>query len=93
MTHRAFRPRRRARDDGPVTDEELVVEVALTRLDHPALDLEEIAALVVRRIGTDAMLDLAGRALAARDGLRGTAFATAVEQVVRVVLTARDGEG
>ncbi|HYQ68164.1 hypothetical protein [Actinophytocola sp.] len=72
-----------------MTDEELVVEFALTRLDHPGLDLEEIAALVVRRMGTDHMLDFASRNLATRGELRGAAFPSAVEHVLRVMLTAR----
>ncbi len=77
---------------GPVTDEELVVEFALTRLDNPGLDLDEIAALVVRRIGHDRMLQLAAQNLAVRGELRGGAFESAVEQVVRIVLRLRDGE-
>jgi hypothetical protein len=72
-----------------VTDEEIVIEFALTRLDNPGLDLEEIAALVVRRIGPDRMLDLASRNLATRDELRGALFPSAVEHVLRVVLTLR----
>ena len=38
-------------------DEELIVEFALTRLDHPGLDLEETAALLVRRVGPEQMLE------------------------------------
>jgi len=72
-----------------VTDEELVVEIALTRLDHPGLDLEEIAALVVRRVGPDRMLQFASQNLALRDELRGGAFESAVEYVLRTVLTLR----
>ena len=72
-----------------MTDEELVVEFALTRLDNPGLDLEEVAALVVRRLGQDRMLDLASRNLATRGELRGAAFPSAVEHVLRVVLTVR----
>jgi hypothetical protein len=72
-----------------MTDEELVVEFALTRLDNPGLDLEEIAALVVRRVGTERMLEFAARNLAARDELRGAVFPSAVEHVLRVVLTLR----
>jgi hypothetical protein len=72
-----------------MTDEELVVEFALTRLDHPHLDLEEIAELVVRRMGTDRMLEFAARNLATRDELRGAVFPAAVEHVMRVVLTLR----
>ena len=72
-----------------MSDEELVVEFALTRLDHPDLDLEEIAALVVRRMGTDHMLEFASRNLATRDELRGAAFPSAVEHVLRVMLTLR----
>ena len=34
-------------------DEELLVEFALVRLDNPGLDMEEIAALVVRRLGPE----------------------------------------
>jgi hypothetical protein len=72
-----------------MTDEELIVEVALTRLDNPDLDLEEIAELVVRRMGTDRMLEFASRNLATRDELRGAVFPSAVEHVLRVVLTLR----
>ncbi len=75
---------------GAVTDEELVVEFALTRLDHPGLDLDEIAALLVRRGGPDRMLHLASRNLAVRGELRGAVFESAVEQVLRIVLTLRD---
>lgn len=75
-----------------MTDEELVVECALTRLDNPGVELEEIAAMVVRRAGPDHMLQFASRNLAVRDELRGTAFASAVEYVVRVMLTLRDDE-
>ena len=74
-----------------MTDEELVVEFALTRLDNPGLDLEEIAAMVVRRIGPDRMLQLASQNLAVRGELRGGAFESAVEQVTRIVLRLRDG--
>ncbi len=72
-----------------MTDEELVIEVALTRLDNPDLDLEEIAALVVRRMGPDRVLEFASRNLAARGELRGAVFPSAVEHVLRVVLTVR----
>lgn len=75
-----------------MTDEELVVELALTRLDNPGLELEEIAAMVVRRVGTDRMLQFAARNLAARDELRGSAFDAAVEYVMRTVLKLRDDE-
>jgi hypothetical protein len=73
-----------------VTDEELVVEFALARLDHPGLDLEEIAAVVVRRAGPDRQLEFASRNLAQRGELRGGAYETAVEYVLRVVLRLRD---
>ena len=72
-----------------MTEDELVVEFALTRLDHPGLDLEEVAALVVRRVGPDRMLEFAERTLAHRDELRGAVFPAAVEHVLRVVLTLR----
>ncbi|GGP85417.1 hypothetical protein [Saccharothrix coeruleofusca] len=72
-----------------MTDEELVVEFALTRLDNPGLDLEEIAALVVRRGGEERMLEFASHNLSARGELRGAVFPTAVEHVLRVVLTLR----
>jgi len=39
--------------------DELVIAFALTRLDHPTLELEDVAALLVRRLGTDEMLRLA----------------------------------
>ncbi|MDT7710687.1 MAG: hypothetical protein QOG20_6294 [Pseudonocardiales bacterium] len=73
-----------------MTDEELVVEFALTRLDNPGLDLEEIAALVVRRVGPDQLLQFASRNLAVRGELRGGAFESAVECVLRIVLKLRD---
>ena len=74
-----------------MTDEELIVEFALTRLDNPGLDLdlEEIATLVVRRMGPDRVLEFASRNLATRGELRAAMFPSAVEHVVRVVLTAR----
>lgn len=72
-----------------MSDEELVVDFALARLDHPDLDLEEIAAIVVRRMGADRMLEFAARNLETRDELRGSAFASAVEHVLRVILTLR----
>jgi hypothetical protein len=72
-----------------MTDEELVVEFALTRLDNADRDIEEIAELVVRRVGPDRMIEFASRNLAARGELRGAVFPAAVEHVMRVVLTAR----
>jgi hypothetical protein len=73
-----------------VTVDELVVEFALARIDNPGLDLEEIAALVVRRMGPEDVLDFASRNLATRDELRGAVFESAVEYVLRTVLTLRD---
>ncbi|QRP43227.1 hypothetical protein [Amycolatopsis sp. FDAARGOS 1241] len=72
-----------------MTDEELIVEFALRRLDNPDLELEEVAALVVRRLGPDRMLEFAAANLASRDELRGALFPAAVEHVLRVVLTLR----
>ncbi|GAA3873325.1 hypothetical protein GCM10022243_43100 [Saccharothrix violaceirubra] len=72
-----------------MTDEELLVEFALTRLDHPGADLEDVAELVVRRLGEERMVEFASRTLAARDELRGALFPAAVEHVLRVVLTLR----
>ena len=74
-----------------MTRDELVVAFALTRLDHPALDLAEVAALLVRRVGADQMVQLATENLATRDELRGDVFAAAVEHVLRTVLLLRDG--
>ena len=71
-------------------DEELIVEFALTRLDHPGLELDEIAVLLVRRVGPARMLDLAAQNLADRGELRGARFDSAVERVMRVVLALRD---
>lgn len=73
-------------------DEELIVEFALTRLDHPELDLEDIAALLVRRVGPQRMLEFAAQNLADRGELRGRVFDAAVERVMRVVLALRDGQ-
>ncbi|GAB2532695.1 hypothetical protein [Nocardia heshunensis] len=74
-----------------MTDEEIIVAFALTRLDNAnsELDLEDVAALVVRRLTPDQMLDLATRNLATRNELRGALFESAVEHVLRIVLTAR----
>jgi hypothetical protein len=72
-----------------MTDEELIVEFALVRLDNPDLEIEEIAALVVRRMSPDRVLDFASRNLATRNELRGAVFPSAVEHVLRVVLTMR----
>jgi hypothetical protein len=72
-----------------MTDEELIIEFALTRLDNPDLDLEEIAALVVRRMDPDRVLEFASQNLATRGELRGAVFPAAVEHVLRVVLTMR----
>jgi hypothetical protein len=74
-----------------VTRDELVVAFALTRLDHPTLDLEEVAALLVRRMGSEQTLQLATQNLATRDELRGDVFAAAVEHVLRTLLLLRDG--
>jgi hypothetical protein len=73
-----------------VTVEELVVEFALARLDNPGLDLEEIAVIVVRRVGPDEIIEFAARNLAVRGELRGRAFESAVEYVLRTVLMLRD---
>jgi hypothetical protein len=74
-----------------MTDEELIIEFALTRLDHPDLDLDiqVVAELLVRRMSPDCVLEFASRTLAGRDELRGALFPAAVEHVMRVVLTAR----
>ena len=74
-----------------MTRDELVVAFALTRLDHPALDLADVAALLVRRMGTEQMVQLAAENLVTRDELRGDVFAAAVEHVLRTVLLLRDG--
>ena len=71
-------------------DEELIVEFALTRLDNPGLDLEEVAALLVRRVGPQRTVEFAAQNLADRGELRGALFDAAVERVVRVVLALRD---
>jgi hypothetical protein len=76
-----------------VTVDELVVEFALVRIDHPGLDLEEIAAMVVRRVGPEEALEFASRNLAARDELRGGAVESAVEYVLRTVLLLREEPG
>lgn len=73
-----------------MSDEELIVEFALTRLDHPGLDLDETAALLVRRVGPEEMVAFAAQNLADRGELRGALFEAAVERVMRVVLALRD---
>jgi hypothetical protein len=74
-----------------VTRDELVVDFALTRLDHPDLEQGEVAALLVGRMGAEQGVQLASQNLATRDELRGDAFAAAVEHVLRTVLLLRDG--
>lgn len=76
-----------------MTVDELVVEFALVRLDHPGLDLEDVAAMVVHRVGPGQALEFASRNLAARDELRGGTFESAVEYVLRTVLMLRDDQG
>ncbi|MEJ2885723.1 hypothetical protein [Actinomycetospora aeridis] len=73
-----------------MSDEELIVEFALTRLDHPGLDLDEVAALLVRRLGPERTVDFAAQNLSDRGELRGALFDAAVERVMRVVLALRD---
>ncbi|GAA5164407.1 hypothetical protein GCM10023321_52810 [Pseudonocardia eucalypti] len=75
-----------------MTDDELVVNFALARLDHPGLDLEEVAELLVRRMTRDEMLGYAARNLTDRDELRGAAFQSAVECVLRIVLKLRESD-
>lgn len=72
-----------------MTDEEILVEFALTRLDNPGLELDEVAALFLRRAGRELVTEFASRNLATRDELRGALFPAAVEHVLRVVLTLR----
>lgn len=72
-----------------MSDDELVIEFALTRLDHPGLELQEIAELVVRRLGHERMLEFAARNLETRDELRGAVFPCAVEHVLRTMLLLR----
>ena len=76
-----------------MTVDELVVAFALARLDNPGLELEEIAEVVVRRAGPDQVVEFAARNLAARGELRGRAFDSAVEYVLRTVLQLRDDTG
>lgn len=76
-----------------MTVDELVVAFALARLDNPGLELEEIAEVVVRRVGPDQVVEFAARNLAARGELRGRAFDSAVEYVLRTVLQLRDDTG
>ncbi|MCF7551919.1 hypothetical protein [Pseudonocardia sp. WMMC193] len=73
-----------------MTHDELVVQFALTRLDNPGLELEEVAALLVRRVGPERMLQFAAANLADRGELRGALFDSAVEHVMRVVLSLRE---
>jgi len=76
-----------------VTVDELVVAFALARLDNPGLELEEIAEVVVRRLEPDQVVEFAARNLASRGELRGRAFDSAVEYVLRTVLQLRDDPG
>jgi hypothetical protein len=73
-----------------VTDDELVVEYVLAWRAHSDLDREEIARIVVRRLGPSAVLDLASANLAVKGQLRASAHEAAVEYVLRLVLTLRE---
>lgn len=72
-----------------MTDEELIVEFALARVDNPGLELEDVVTLMLRRLGDEAVLEFAARTLAARGELRGAMFQAAVEHVLRVLFTLR----
>jgi hypothetical protein len=74
-----------------VTRDELVVAFALIRLDHPALDLADVAGLLVHRMEAEQVVQLAAENLVTRDELRGDVFGAAVEHVLRTVLLLRDG--
>ncbi|MCO1657406.1 hypothetical protein [Pseudonocardia humida] len=73
-----------------MTDDELVVEYVLAWRAHSGLDREEIARMVVRRLGPSAVLDLASANLAVKGRLRASAYDAAVEYVLRLVLTLRE---
>jgi hypothetical protein len=73
-----------------VTDDELVVEYVLAWRAHSGLDREEVARMVVRRLGASAVLDLASANLAVKGQLRANAYEAAVEYVLRLVLKLRE---
>ena len=73
-----------------MTDDELVVEYVLAWRAHDDLDREEIARMVVRRLGPAAVLDLASANLAVKGELRSSAYDAAVEYVLRLMLTLRE---
>jgi hypothetical protein len=73
-----------------VTDDELVVEYVLAWRAHSGLDREDIARMVVRRLGPSAVLDLAAANLAVKGQLRASAYEAAVEYVLRLVLELRE---
>ena len=73
-----------------MTDDELVVEYVLAWRDHFERDKEEVARMVVRRLGPPAVLDLAAANLAVKGQLRASAYEAAVEYVLRLVLSLRE---
>jgi hypothetical protein len=73
-----------------VTDDELVVEYVLAWRTHSGFDREDIARMVVRRLGPSAVLDLAAANLAVKGQLRASAYEAAVEYVLRLVLKLRE---
>jgi hypothetical protein len=73
-----------------VTDDELVVEYVLAWRSHVDHDREEVARMVVRRLGPAAVLDLASANLAVKGQLRASAYDAAVEYVLRLVLKLRE---
>jgi hypothetical protein len=75
---------------GHVTDDELVIEYVLAWRGHTDLDREDVARMVVRRLGPSAVLDLASANLAAKGQLRASAYEAAVEYVLRLVLKLRE---
>ena len=73
-----------------MTDDELVVEYVLAWRTHSGFDREDIARMVVRRLGPSAVLDLAAANLAVKGQLRASAYEAAVEYVLRLVLKLRE---
>ena len=73
-----------------MTDDELVVEYVLAWRTHSGFDREDIARMVVRRLGPSAVLALAAANLAVKGQLRASAYEAAVEYVLRLVLKLRE---
>jgi FKBP-type peptidyl-prolyl cis-trans isomerase 2 len=63
------------------TDEDMVAQYSLARRDYPDANVEEIAVVILRRMGTDGAHRLAGEALRVEAELTDSAEVMALNHV------------